>query len=188
MQFSSVSLFTLSMLSSRIAAQYQAPSGFNPGLVNPDELITWCIGQQNACPQVCGGDFSKNECSTETFTFTCECGDGTTPDMTEYKDTLPYYICEATFAQCIEANASDADAQETCKENRDCGSKDASKAETPSETTSSASGMATETKTSDSATNTGASEEPTQTGAAVANTPATGVFTAAMVAAFGLFL
>lgn len=128
----------------------------------------------------------------ETFTFACECAEGPTPDLTEYKDTLPYYVCEATFAQCIENNASDAEAQQECKDNRTCGSKDASKAETPSETTSGGSeptGMTTATKGSEGgdATNTGASA-PTQTGAAIANTPATGAFTAAVVAAFGFFL
>lgn len=118
------------------------------------------------------------------FTFSCECEDGTTPDVSKYKSTLPYFICEETFAQCISNNAGDAAGQKTCKEDKNCGTIEPKDAKVSSKTTSSADAMATATK--DSATTTGTSQ-PTQTGAAIAQNPS-GIFAAALVAGLGLFV
>lgn len=125
------------------------------------------------------------------FTFECECSDGKTPDVSQYKDTFPFFVCQENFAQCISNNAADSDSQQKCKDARKkCGTKDPKDAESSATTTSSASGMSTATQDSASATGSGSgtgAAEPTETGAAVAQKPA-GVFAAAMIAALGLFL
>lgn len=49
------------------------------------------------------------------MTYKCLCEDGSTPDLAEYKDTLPDFVCQADFAGCIEAHPNDAVGQGKCK-------------------------------------------------------------------------
>lgn len=34
----------------------------DPNTVEPSLRSAWCLGQQNNCPQVCGGQVSANQC------------------------------------------------------------------------------------------------------------------------------
>ena len=49
--------------------------------------------------------------------------------MSAFRDTVPFYICEKAFEQCVASNPDDAKAQSTCEENRQCGSRNATAAE-----------------------------------------------------------
>lgn len=65
--------------------------------------------------------------SQADLTWNCQCDNGESPeDLAEYKDTIPFHICQTSFAKCIEANPDDALGQTGCKENIEekCATKD----------------------------------------------------------------
>lgn len=76
--------------------------------------------------------------------------------MSPYKQTVPFYVCEANYGQCINSHPNDADGQRACKKSANCGSKNASAESTTSSTTTTASSTtlatATATETEPSAT------------------------------------
>ncbi|KEF53841.1 uncharacterized protein A1O9_10243 [Exophiala aquamarina CBS 119918] len=169
-----------------------ATASFNPAGVDSTEAFNWCRGQLNTCPQICGGSASQNRCDSIQFTYTCVCANGTVPDCTAFSETLPYFICQATYGQCVDAHPNDAQGQSVCEENQQCGTRNAtaealaatsaaassSAAETSSSASSSASGSATAASSSTpSASSTG--------NAAVGSSQqlATGAFTALLIAA-----
>lgn len=120
------------------------------------ELTTradWCTSQTNVCTEVCSSSSAKsNTCSPDDLTYNCTCTDGTDPDMNEYLDSLPYYICEEAADECIKANVGDSTGQSNCtKSIRDnCGTKTAGAS--TATTTSAASSSGTGTAATGSAT------------------------------------
>lgn len=45
--------------------------------------------------------------------------------MSDYKSTLPYFVCQENFGQCIANHPDDAEGQKVCKEEqKKCGTKD----------------------------------------------------------------
>jgi hypothetical protein len=86
--------------------------------------------------------------------------------------TIPFYVCENNYGQCITAHANDAEAQRACKKAAsNCGSKNASEESTTSSTTTAASttlATATATDSSASTTSSVAAASTTTSNAAVA--------------------
>lgn len=66
-----------------------ATANFNPSDVSASDAFTWCQGQRNACPLMCGGSTFSNTCDSVAFTYSCICGDGSIPNFTAYTQTLP---------------------------------------------------------------------------------------------------
>ncbi|KAJ5612807.1 hypothetical protein N7510_006001 [Penicillium lagena] len=130
---------------------YNMPADFNIGLVKTDDLNSWCLGQRNTCPEICNGDTKQNSCDPATLKYQCMCGDGSVPDVSSYVETVPFYVCQATYGQCIDSHPNDATGQRTCKKSAKCGSKNAS----ATDTTASSSVHASSTLTM--ATSTGSS-------------------------------
>ncbi|KAJ5247051.1 hypothetical protein N7468_002034 [Penicillium chermesinum] len=112
------------------------PAGFNIGLVKPDELNSWCLGQRNVCPDICNGGTKQNSCDPSTLQYSCVCSDGSVPDVSQYQQTVPFYVCEANYGQCIDAHPNDAQGQEACKEAKHCGTKNATATDTSSSSAS----------------------------------------------------
>ncbi|KAJ5577865.1 uncharacterized protein N7459_006829 [Penicillium hispanicum] len=143
-----LSTLVVSALGSNSSAPYTFPAGFNIGLVKPDELNSWCQGQRNVCPSICKGSTKQNTCDPKSLSFNCVCSDGSTPDVSPYIQTVPFYVCEATFGQCISSHPNDADGQKACKQAATCGSKNASATDTTSTSTSASSTLSLTTSTS----------------------------------------
>ena len=59
----------------------------------------------------------------DTLEFDCTCINGTVPDVTPYEGTIPFFVCEENFVQCIENHPDDAEGQEQCTEEKEtnCG-------------------------------------------------------------------
>ncbi|OJD22597.1 hypothetical protein ACJ73_06051 [Blastomyces percursus] len=104
-------VFALSLLVTAIRAQ-----SFNPNSVSREQKLAWCDAQTAACPTVCKSFASVNRCSVSDLTYTCTCGDGSTPDLTKFKNTIPFFVCTETYAQCIENHPDDLSGQRACKE------------------------------------------------------------------------
>jgi len=114
----------------------------------------WCKAQVAQCPALCADadkDTNTNECFPENLYYACVCSDGTRPNLTEYSETIPYYICTNEQGDCITGcGAGNNDCAAQCRKTYVCG---ATHPKTSNKTTSaSASGTATP-----SATGTGSS-------------------------------
>ncbi|KAI9924135.1 hypothetical protein ASPWEDRAFT_38468 [Aspergillus wentii DTO 134E9] len=144
------SVVLLSTLAASVAASsgnYSLPDSFNVGEVELSTRNSWCTAERNSCPKICGGVAYGNTCDPETLDFTCTCVNGTAADTEPYTNTIPYFVCQANYAQCINAHPDDADGQQECKDNAKCGSKDPSDATSSSTTTSSSSSATSATST-----------------------------------------
>lgn len=176
-----------------------ATSGFNPGNVSASDASSWCLAQQNTCPQICGstvgGYASTNACSSTAFTYTCICANGTEPDVTAYVQTLPYFICQATYMQCVDLHPNDLTGQANCKTDEQCGTLNATALEASASgaahsSASSTAAASSSTSSSGSATSAaGSAASATPTGAAaMGQQMATGTFAAVLWAAFKFLL
>lgn len=128
--------------------------------------------------------------------FSCVCNDDTVPDVSPFLQTVPFYVCQANYGQCIDAHPNDAMGQEACKKAAKCGTKNAtasasstSSAAAPSHTLH----MASTTDSEKSSTSSSASASATTTNAAIAvggllETYSTGIFASIMFLALRLVL
>jgi hypothetical protein len=115
------------------------------------------------------------------------------PDVTAYQQTLPFYICQATYQQCINNHPNDAEGQATCKSNEKCGTLNATAANSASSSSSSAAASTSASQTSaaaSSGTGSASASAASASHSSIANNQqlATGAFAAILVAAFKLFL
>ncbi|KIW42054.1 hypothetical protein, variant [Exophiala oligosperma] len=177
-----------------------ATASFNPAGISSTDAFNWCHAQLNTCPLICGGSASLNQCDDTTFTYSCVCANGTVPDCTAFTQTLPYFICQESYIQCINNNPNDAQAQSVCKQNEQCGTRNAT-AEVLSASSAAASSAAASTSSaapsstasaskSGSATAASASASATESHNAAAGMSrvTTGAFAAVLMAAFKLLV
>jgi hypothetical protein len=75
------------------------------------------------CTQFPGGSLttSANDCDPETLTFDCVCGNGLSPNMTEYSLTIPFHICIEWGQQCVAGCGGVNTCQAACTEQHPCG-------------------------------------------------------------------
>ncbi|KAL1882655.1 hypothetical protein Plec18167_003077 [Paecilomyces lecythidis] len=185
----------ISAFAAGIAAQanYTLPAGFNSGEVSSTEKASWCTGQRNICPKICSGAAQTNTCDPDTLSFSCVCSDGSVPNSSEYKQSLPYFVCEANFGQCINNHPNDLDGQEQCKQQeKTCGKKDpdsASSASTSSAaatTGAAATTLATSTTTGGTVASTTAAKATASTSSSAASAVKLGQDYSAALLAGGL--
>jgi hypothetical protein len=136
-----------------------------------------------------------------TLNYTCTCTDGSSPNISAYQQTIPFYECQQWKTDCVAAHPNDLDGQTGCL-SVTCGNLNASSGE--SSTSSSMASTATASSTGSSAassasatgsstgSSTASSASATSSSAAVAMSVAknygTGILAAAMLAVFGLAL
>ncbi|OAP62308.1 hypothetical protein AYL99_04511 [Fonsecaea erecta] len=183
-----------------------ATAAFNPAGIDSTTAFNWCHAQLNTCPQICGGSASQNQCDQTAFTYTCVCANGTVPDCTAFIETLPFYICQETYIQCIDNHPNDAQGQATCAQNEQCGTRNAT-AEAIAQTSAASASSASSTSSapassqsasaastgsgsgSSSASATGSSASTTGGAAMVVSQQvATGAFAAVLMAVFKLLI
>ncbi|KAL4889266.1 hypothetical protein BDV59DRAFT_205392 [Aspergillus ambiguus] len=167
-----------------LASAYTFPDGFDLNQVKPSDKGAWCVAERNSCPKICGGVASANTCDSSTLQFTCKCSNGTDADVSPYTETIPFFVCQANYGQCIE-RASSLDDDEKCKEGLgQCGKLNASEA-TSSSTTSSSVSLPTETSSS-SSEDESSSSSTTTTGSSAAATTSSAAMRLAQEHATGL--
>ncbi|KAL3463787.1 hypothetical protein BJX64DRAFT_256199 [Aspergillus heterothallicus] len=185
----------LSLAAPILASNYTFPTGFNLGLVSQQDKSAWCLGQRNACPQICGGSASANRCDADTLDFTCTCSNGTEANVEPYMNTVPYYVCQRNYGQCI-ALSTTQDGDDICTEGlNSCGTLNASAPTTTSSSSTSSTSRPTETSTStneDEAqttpTSTDSADSPDETDGAMSLMQNFGLagFATVVVVAFGM--
>jgi len=123
--FKASAALAASMLLTLSSAQYT----IDPTSVPTSQRDTWCQSQQTACPLLClqlPGESSTtdaNTCDADTLTYQCVCGNGQSPNASEYSQTLPYFICTEYGTQCVNACANgDTSCQSACRDDHPVGS------------------------------------------------------------------
>ncbi|KAE8145218.1 hypothetical protein BDV25DRAFT_165153 [Aspergillus avenaceus] len=150
-------LFFSALVASATAANnYTFPEGFDLNQVKAADKAAWCLAERNACPKICGGVADKNTCDTQTLQFSCTCSNGTEADVSPYTETIPFFVCQANYGQCI-SRSTDLDGDEKCKKAQsECGNRNASEASgSSSKTTTSATSLPSATESSESKKSTG---------------------------------
>jgi len=210
MQYTTLVVAAAAAFSGLVGAQNSSltlPSGIQPccsvsaNSVPSDLRSEWCRATQNTCPEICGGQgqiaSGGNNCDSQTLQHTCECRNGTKPNLAEYEQTIEGQECRFWHAQCINATNQDAALQFNCNTVRDqmCGNKTSKAA-----TTSSSSGSPTTSRTSGNgggssgtATSSGSAQSSTNSPAAAIALDAvrnygTPILAGGMAAVFGLVL
>ena len=126
---------------------------------------------------------------------TCECRNGTKPDLAAYEQTVEGQQCRFWHAQCINATNEDAELQFNCNSVRDaqCGNGTSGASTTTSSSSESTPTVSrTSSGSSNDATNTGSAGAATSSPAAaalnVARNYGTPMLAGGMAAIFGLVL
>ncbi|KAI1004040.1 hypothetical protein K3495_g4169 [Podosphaera aphanis] len=117
----------ISLLAGLVAGQTTANSTIDPSAVPATLRSQWCQGQTNTCGTLCSGDLKDNECNPDTLMYTCTCAaNSSSPGLQYYRETMPTFICEKIFDNCIKDGENSQAAQSLCtaNEKKNCGQLD----------------------------------------------------------------
>jgi hypothetical protein len=67
---------------------------------------------------------NDNTCDSDTLDYSCECGDGLRPNVTQYTQTMPFFICQEWGNQCVTACNGDNACSSACRQDHPCGAQD----------------------------------------------------------------
>ncbi|KAH8813180.1 hypothetical protein F5884DRAFT_787651 [Xylogone sp. PMI_703] len=111
-----------------LGAQAQLSYPINITAVPIATRTQWCQSQLVQCPLLClqnnGTDASKtsaNDCDPETLDFHCVCGNGISPNASQYSQTIPYFECQEYGNECVAGCGGDSSCQSDCRDNNPCG-------------------------------------------------------------------
>jgi hypothetical protein len=107
----------------------QAQYSIDPNSVPLATRQNWCQAQISSCPLLClqnqGADASTttaNDCDATTLTYDCVCGNGYTPNVANYSQTIPFFECQEYGNQCVNSCGSgDTACQSACRDDHPCG-------------------------------------------------------------------
>jgi len=131
------SVLALSLLAvARFAAAQDTPQQNYPYTIDPESVpesdrTTWCDNQKAQCPYICtqlpGVETTttqENECDPDALTYSCICDNGAAPNITQYSQTLPYYICTEWGNQCVKDCGRDSACADSCRADHPCGAQE----------------------------------------------------------------
>ncbi|KAB8304175.1 hypothetical protein EYC80_003594 [Monilinia laxa] len=81
-----------------------------------------------------------NSCDASSLTYECICGNGLSPNASEYSLTLPYFICVQYGQDCVAACNGDNTCSSACRDDHPCGAQNPTRINTTSSVTQSATG------------------------------------------------
>jgi hypothetical protein len=97
------------------------------------------------CPLICeqtsgSGTTIQNNCDPTQLTYSCVCSNGLSPNVSQYTQTLPFYICQEWGTQCVSNCGQDNTCADNCRSQHPCGAQNPVRQNTStlSSTTSSA--------------------------------------------------
>lgn len=127
MKSSIQAILATALLTATVTAQDQYR--INPDSV-PDSLRNfWCDQQIAQCPLICSQtvasqslETNSNDCTASDLTYSCVCENGFSPNVSEYSQTLPFFICQQWGTQCV-ANCGNGNTacQSSCTADHPCG-------------------------------------------------------------------
>jgi len=113
-----------------VSAQAQVQYTIDPNSVPLATRQKWCDSQQASCPLLClqlpgsSSTTAANTCDATSLQYTCVCGNGQSPNATEFSQTLPYYICQEWGQQCVANCGNNNACQASCTQDHPCGAQD----------------------------------------------------------------
>ncbi|KAH7270285.1 uncharacterized protein BKA55DRAFT_683346 [Fusarium redolens] len=141
----------------------------DPNIVDLATRSSWCGAQQNTCDALCNDDTNSNKCTENDLKWECTCSsNSSTPGLQYYTQTMPTFICQELFSQCISQNTGSQSGQRECTSKIDdkCAKQNPPKdvvSDDGDDTTSTASDTATTSATRASSEATGTAESVTST-------------------------
>lgn len=119
-------LAATALLATTVSSQQQYT--IDPNSVSSSLRDFWCQQQIAQCPLIClqtaGNTDStqSNDCTASDLTYSCVCDNGISPNVSEYSQTLPFFICQEWGTQCVSncGNGNTA-CQSACTADHPCG-------------------------------------------------------------------
>ncbi|QIW96400.1 hypothetical protein AMS68_001918 [Peltaster fructicola] len=113
---------------------------------------TWCNNQKTSCPLIClqtpgNVGAEKNDCDPNSLQYTCVCTNGQSPNLTEYTQTLPYFICTEWGNECVSNCGNNNLCQADCLQKHPCGAQSPDRKNVTTSSASTASKTGTQTST-----------------------------------------
>lgn len=90
----------------------------------------WCSQQQSQCPLICGQTSAQSEttetnsCDANALQYACVCANGQSPNISQYSQTLPFFICQEWGNQCVSNCDGDTSCASDCRSQHPCGAQD----------------------------------------------------------------
>lgn len=119
-------LAVVAMTTVSLAAQvYQ----IDPETVDPATRASWCVSQEAACPLLClqnpkvqDASTASNECDPANLQYSCICSNGIQPDIGNFSQTIPFFLCQEFGNQCVNAcGTGNTPCQSACRTDNPCG-------------------------------------------------------------------
>ncbi|KAH6638155.1 hypothetical protein C7974DRAFT_155266 [Boeremia exigua] len=108
--------------------QNDYPYRIDPDSVTPANRQFWCDQNIAQCPLIClqqpgvtTQTTSVNDCDPDALSYSCVCDNGVSPNITQYSQTLPFFICQEWGNQCVANCNGDATCQDSCRADHPCG-------------------------------------------------------------------
>jgi len=121
------SVATLAVILLSLKVHSQAVYSIDPNSVDISIRNSWCQSQVNSCPLLClqlpgeSSTTAANDCDATDLTYDCVCGNGQSPNASEFSQTLPYFICTEYGTQCVANCGGDTTCQSNCRSQHPCG-------------------------------------------------------------------
>jgi len=132
---------------------------------------SWCTSQLAACPLICTQETNgsaattANDCDAASLQYDCVCENGLAPNVSEYSQTVPYYICTEANNQCVtNCGLSNNACAAACTQNHPCGAQNPTRANNTSTASGTASATGSGSASTGSAVYTGFGSSATQSG------------------------
>lgn len=115
------------LFSMSVKVASQATYYIDPNSVPLATRQAWCTSQQSSCPLLClqlpgqSSTTAANDCDAATLTYDCVCGNGQSPNASEYSQTIPFFICQEYGTQCVAGCAGNTPCQSACRDDHPCG-------------------------------------------------------------------
>ncbi|KAF1360645.1 hypothetical protein EJ07DRAFT_155071 [Lizonia empirigonia] len=116
------------LAAAQTTAQNDYPYRIDPNSVSLSDRQYWCDQNEAQCPLIClqqpgvtSSTTQDNECDPEQLTYSCICDNGVSPNITQYSQTLPFFICQEWGNQCVTACNGDNTCQNSCRADHPCG-------------------------------------------------------------------
>jgi len=121
-------VFGLLAIAAPVLAQYT----IDPESVDQALRDKWCADQIVQCPLIClqlpgitdPEEPITNECDSDALTYDCVCSNNVSPNVTQYSQTIPFYVCQEWGNQCVLNCGQDNTCSNDCRAKHPCGAQD----------------------------------------------------------------
>lgn len=108
--------------------QADYPYRIDPDTVDESTRAYWCQQNQAQCPLIClqqpgvnSMSTTDNTCDSDTLAYSCVCENGVSPNITQYSQTLPFFICQEWGNQCVKGCNGINTCADACRADHPCG-------------------------------------------------------------------